>query len=170
MTINSKLKHMKGAKMIIFKYKKFIMIISVILILCLSTIVYKTPIKFYSLYHDKNSDNINIRLDRTSYSDFSKFELTDIQKQQITSQIVEMKYGRGRKPDYYHGDRTISFAVINRDLQFMMYFHLDICRPEWSVAVLNDKGYKISKEDAIDLLHLFEEGLPLNGDNSRCKW
>lgn len=152
------------------RYKKFIMIISAILILCLSTIIYKTPIKFYSLYHDKNSDNIIIRLDRTSYSDFSKFELTDIQKEQIISQIIEMKYERGRKPDYYHGNRTISFAVINHDLQFQMYFNLDICRPEWSVVVLNDKGYEISKEDAIDLLHIFEEGLPLDDDNSRCKW
>ena len=152
------------------KYKKFIMIISVILILCLCVVIYKTPVKFYSLYHDTNSDDINIRLDRTSYSDFYKFELTDIQNQQIISQIVEMKYERGRKSDYYHGDRTISFAVINRDLQFQMYFNLDICRPEWSVVVLNDKEYKISKEDAIDLLHLFEEGLPLDDDNSRCKW
>lgn len=163
---------MKGAKMItlIKRYKKFILVVSVISILCLCVVIYKTPVKFYSLYHDTNSDDINIRLDRTSYSDFSKFELTDIQKQQIISQIVAMKYERGRKPDHYHGDRTISFTVINRDLQFLMYFHLDICRPEWSVAVLNDRGYKLSKEDAIDLLHIFEEELPLDGDNSRCKW
>ena len=164
--------YIKGAKMItlnIKRYKKFIMIISVILILCLSIVIYKTPVNFYSLYHDKNSDNISVRLDRTAYSDFSKFELTDIQKEQIISQIIEMKYERYKKPDYYHGNRTISFAVINHDLRFQMYFNLDICKPEWSVVVLNAKGYKISKEDAIDLLHLFEQGLPLDDDNSRCK-
>jgi hypothetical protein len=80
-----------------------------------------------------------------------------------------MKYERYKKPDYYHGNRTISFAVINHDLQFQIYFHLDICRPEWSVAVLNDKGYKISEEDTKKLLHIFEQGLPLDDDNSRCK-
>ncbi|MEA3424471.1 MAG: hypothetical protein U9Q80_11835 [Bacillota bacterium] len=84
-------------------------------------------------------NNIYVRLDESAYSDFSKFELTDNQKKQIISQIVEMKYERGKKPDYYHGNRTIQFAVINRDLRFIMYFNLDICRPDWSVAVLNDR-------------------------------
>ncbi len=143
-----------------------ILIISMALI----AVIYNLPITFHSLYPENDQANIIFQMEKTSYVDDSGLELSTIQEQNIISSVLELKFSRGKVPAFYHGDRTISFRLMSQDHKFNMYINLDICRPEWSIVVLDEKGYEIGEKDAIKLIQIFDENLPLDSNNSRCKY